>query len=105
MKVIPDPGCMKAFLGVFLLISRPYILPLGSVFLNDLTSVTPLLLQYIRDNFPAMQSKIQPLISKYQSIIIYFFHISFFGTDRSIYAKYGRSRFVWSIKLSVTISI
>ena len=44
-KVIPDPLTMNVFLGVFLLLTQPYILAILPVFFSELTSFTPSVLQ------------------------------------------------------------
>lgn len=43
-KVMTDPLCMHLFLGMFLIMTKPYMLALSPVFFSELTHFTPQLL-------------------------------------------------------------
>eukprot|EP00598_Pedospumella_elongata_P006108 CAMPEP_0184974678 /NCGR_PEP_ID=MMETSP1098-20130426/6099_1 /TAXON_ID=89044 /ORGANISM="Spumella elongata, Strain CCAP 955/1" /LENGTH=421 /DNA_ID=CAMNT_0027497293 /DNA_START=20 /DNA_END=1285 /DNA_ORIENTATION=- len=64
-KLVPDPLSMDLFLSVVLLMNKPYLTSMSPVLIKAFATFTPRILTYVREQLPAIQGQLEPLLAKY----------------------------------------
>eukprot|EP01036_Dinobryon_divergens_P031736 gene31736-41191_t len=86
-EVFSDQHTMTAFMALILLFSKPYLIALAAVFIQEVIYFLPDMLQYLQQSIPLVRNSIQPLLSRYLPTVSLDNVFALFNPNRAAYTQ------------------